>query len=204
MRLPVSSTNHSQILGERNLSDVLDQEESLADYYKALFDIATGSGWSVGALRIEQNRHRDDTNTQVLEATLSHQTGSLIQIIPIDPKQHTRDSPQYEATRVRLRDSLQDDTWYVTPRVDLVDDPWRPSEITDTIATTETAPFASGYNQINKHSQSAVHEQDKEVTSQHEKRSFEIETTTLTIFTTCSAANLITAKTNKQSSLEQF
>lgn len=86
--------------------------QTINDYEWALTRF-TSPAWTVTGIDFEDNDHASARCT-VLEATLSHESGSLIQVLPFDPWEHQPGPTIYRRHRVRLRDTASDENTYVT------------------------------------------------------------------------------------------
>lgn len=185
------------------------QPVTLADYFSQLIETFTGDGWSVTSLQVEKNAHTDETDTQVLEGSLSHTSGSLIQLIPFDREEHKRETPQYESNRVRVRDRIQERAVYYASFESRTIDPWDPQQLTpESFTLPDSHPFPDAKTLVTTHDQEQVHERDSRVSlggdTEEDKRGFVLPTTELTLIAVFAATNQVSQQTTDQSELGSF
>jgi hypothetical protein len=175
--------------------DPPEDHSSVAMYEWALKRF-TAPDWSVQAVAFERNDHLADLDATVLEGTLTHESGALLQIHPLDTQDHTPSQetpPRYTRHRIRLRTD-EDTAHYVTISPDGLSERLTPS----TLSTQLVESVLPEKDAVTLHPQSAVHEATTEGTP------YSIGAKVDALQTVYGAAHHITAKTNEQAGLGEF
>lgn len=123
----------------------------------------TGPGWTLASIEFSAN---SPEGYDILSATLSHESGSLIQCLPFDPEEHAHDAVTFTSHRVRLRDRERDEATYVT----LGDESPTTENLIETLAGRDDHPYSEATNFCAFTSQSSVHFEDSKCKHQSEPR----------------------------------
>jgi hypothetical protein len=159
----------------------------------------TNPAWTVDSLSLEQNSHINKSSPTVLETSLSHTSGSILQCIPFDPVEHTRETPVYTANRVRLRDATAGKQYYVTvEHPDLTQ-----QRLLSVCATASEHPYTTLGGQATFHKQAEVHTADSEI-NRDEERQFVLSSLPETLLAIFGGAQRVTRNSETQASLTAF
>jgi hypothetical protein len=156
----------------------------------------TAPEWSVQAVAFERNQHLADLDATVLEGTLTHESGALVQIHPLDTQDHTpskETQPRYTRHRIRLRTD-EDTAHYVTISPNGLSERLAPS----TLSTQLVESVLPEKDAVTLHPQSVVHEATTDETPYSMRSKIDA---LLTVYGT---AHHITTKTNEQTGLNEF
>lgn len=176
----------------------------LEEQYEWLLKRFTNAEWTVTELRVEENSHAD-CSASALEAALSHESGSVIQVVPFDPQEHHHDAPIYRANRVRLRDNIDDRNCYVTLSNEVGE--WEEADYpTDQFVGQQNHPYPNAEDRVSYHDQSTVHVEDEAVFDQGENkvRSYAMTTLKDTLVAVFGAAQSITEAEDQQADLQSY
>lgn len=184
--------------------------QTIQDFEWAL-ERYTSPAWAVESIEFEDNDHAG-VICSVLSASLRHDNGSHLQILPFDPWEHQPGPTIYRRHRVRLRDTARDENAYLTfdRELDDVDAhltiPDGP--LPDALSATDTprAPFPSLEDAINVHSQSQVHYTDSQVTNKDTRhgRGYNIETIDHATLVAVAGARRVAREAQQQTGLDAF
>lgn len=200
------STSQSQSIDEgvQTVPPTDSESADLVEQYTWLLGRFTAPEWSVAELRIERNEHVE-TTAHALEAALSHESGSVIHVVPFDPKEHLREKPVYQANRVRLRDNLDDANLYATLSQTVGE--WdKEGYPVGQFTAQQTHPFAGAEDRTSFHEQTTVHQEDDTIMSSGERgeREYSIPALKGTIVAVFGAAQSITRTGDHQAGLESY
>lgn len=123
----------------------------------------TGPEWTLASIEFSGN---SPEGTDILSATLSHESGSLIQCLPFDPEEHAHDAVRFTSHRVRLRDRERDEATYVT----LGDGTPTTDNLIETLTGRNDHPYSDATDFCAFTSQSAVHFEDRRCQHRSESR----------------------------------
>lgn len=197
----LASVTARTVVEERGY-ELPEQDDSQLAHISWFLERYTGSGWVLDCCSIEKNRESVNSGN-ALKATLSHESGSLVQIIPLDPSRHNKKIPVFDHNRVRVRDAYQDNNYYCTVGGRLEIDMSEPSNI-QTLADSANHRRPWETTQLLHHSQESVHKDDERVTEGNSKKEYRIETLAETLIATIKAAKEITEREPNQASLNEF
>jgi len=156
----------------------------------------TAPEWSVQALTFEQNRHLTDLDATVLEGTLTHESGALLQIHPFDTQDHTpleETPPRYTRHRIRLRTD-EESAHYVTISPGHRQEELSPAALSSQLPESDLPEKDA----VTLHQQSTVHE------ASTDGMPYSIESKTDALWAVYGATHYVTAKTERQTGLGQF
>jgi hypothetical protein len=199
------STQHQSIDEDVPMTPPTDSiAADLEEQYEWLLRRFTSAGWTVTELQVETNSHTDCSET-VLEAVLSHDSGSVLQIVPFDPLEHQHDVLRYRTNRVRLRDNIADRNCYVTLEPEIGEWP-TDAYPADEFVAQQRHPFPKADDKIAFHEQATVHAEDKAVLESGEdaRRSYSMTTLKQTLLTVFGAAQSVTRAEAEQADLGSY
>lgn len=177
--------------------------QTVADY-EWLLKRFTAPEWSVETVRFEDNDHCGAKST-TLDATLTHEADSLIQVSPFDPWEHQPGHTIYRKHRIRLRDGYRDSASYVTIDNEAASaaELYRP--LPASFATLDIHPLRTAPDLATFHSQEQVHDVDRELCSAKttQGRGYSVESIPRALLATFAAAQRIT-KGDPQPDLTSF
>ncbi|MFD1635425.1 hypothetical protein ACOZ4L_16675 (plasmid) [Haloplanus ruber] len=178
-------------------------ECELERQYEWLFRRFTAPEWDVSEFHIETNDHAE-TDATAFEGALSHESGSLVQLLPFDPEAHQREAPIFHATRVRLRDATEDTNHYIT--VAEPTDEWASAPFPrEEFLGKRAHPRSSARKQIVAHEQAAVHDEDDLILeTDGGARGYALTTAKETVLAVFGATQSVTKQKRKQAGLEGF
>jgi hypothetical protein len=165
----------------------------------------TAPEWTIQSLGFEANDHAEENPhlTPVLEGTLAHESGAIIQIHPNDPDHtvgHGPGFPIYDHHRVRLR--VDPETAFY---VSLPETPTEPTGPRD-LANLKTHPFRNAQTNIVLHEQESIHNASGSDTPTQTsgKEQYSIKDRWPTVIAVYGAAHHVIATTGQQAGLEAF
>lgn len=188
-----------------------DQDHHTIRDYEWLLTRYTSPRWSLESIEFEYNDHAS-VRCSVLSASLRHETGSHVQILPFDPWEHHPGTTIYRRHRVRLRDTARDEDAYLTfdrditdvdTHLDIPDGP-----LPDALSGPETplVPFPTLEAAITVHSQAQVHHTDSQVTNldtQH-GRGYNIKPTDHAALAAIAGTRRVAREVQQQTGLDAF
>lgn len=181
--------------------------QTIDDYEWALTRF-TSPAWRVTGIDFEDNDHAS-AHCTVLEATLSHESGSLIQVLPFDPWEHQPGPTVYRRHRVRLRDTASDENTYVTIDEDDEDGSlaaFDTSTLLEVLSKIDTHPFEDAVDACMFHPQRAVHQADRKMKDLDTEfgRGYSIEAIGATCLAVFAAAQRVSQQSQRQTGLDAF
>lgn len=176
--------------------------ETISDYEWALRRF-TPPGWEAKTVEFEDNDHSGARCT-VLSASLSHESGSHIQVLPFDPWEHHAGKPLYRRHRVRLRDAETNTNHYVT--VDADEAPEFDPHIVGHLSDHDSHPQPNADDFCTFNSQEQVHSVDERVEEidSDKGRGYNIETIDNAILAVFAATQRVSREAQKQTGLDAF
>lgn len=174
------------------------------EQYQWILNRFTAPDWSVTELRFVEDKHTE-SSTSVIEAALTHESGSMIHVVPFDPAEHQRDSPIYQANRVRLRDQINGTNRYVTVK-DSIGQLTNQSSPVDHFISQQSHPFPDATNLASFHEQAVVHAEDHQTIEEDPDgtREYAIATIKGRLIAVFGAAQSVTSQHNQQTHLGNF
>lgn len=179
--------------------------------YEWLLKRYTSPRWSLESIAFEFNDHAN-VLCSVLSASLRHENGSHVQILPFDPWEHQPGTTIYRRHRVRLRDTARDEDAYLTfaPNIADVDDhldiPNGP--LPDALSNTPTqmVPFPDLEDAITVHAQAQVHYTDSQVTNADTRhgRGYNIKETDHATLAAIAGTRRVAREVQQQTGLDAF
>jgi hypothetical protein len=184
--------------------DPLNSPPYTIDVYHWILSKFTPPEWDVMGFEFKRNS-TDDAPDVTLSGTLSNQSGTVIQVLPIDPYNRESDEPIYETHRVRLNDPNGGVRAYVTlpDEADLIEPH---PHVLEQLVDSAALPVDRLNERLELHSHPEVHSHDKEhVENQStERRQYDVETIHATVLTVLTVVQNRSANRQAQSSLNQF
>lgn len=178
--------------------------ETISDYEWVIRRF-TAPEWTVESAEFEDNDHSGARCT-VLSASLSHESGSHVQVLPFDPWDHHAGRPLYRRHRVRLRDAEADENHYVTVDTDVAPefDPNLIGELSE--SDSGSHPFQNAADFCTFNSQKQVHSVDEKVEEidSDKGRGYNIETIDHAILAVFAATQRVSREVQKQTGLDAF
>lgn len=175
---------------------------TIADY-GWLLERFTGPDWSVSSVEMEDNDH-NGVASSVLSASLTHQSDSLVQCLPFDPWEHSPGDPVYRRHRIRLRDSINGETYYLT--IDEADVPEFDGGITERFTSLTEHPYPDLQDSCTFHRQKQVHHLDSQIESEDpdQGRGYNVPSIPSAVLTTIAACQRISRHSQLQSELSSY
>lgn len=176
---------------------------SVADYRWAL-ERFTAVEWSVAEIEFETNDHLQSTDVVTLEATLSHQTGALIQCVPFDPRKHLHSEPVFSHHRIRTGERASGTNHYIAVTAPL--DSTSPGSDFDALAGRTEHPYPDATKRVESVNQSDVHRIDTEIlkSADEGERPAGVRGKRNAMLAILAAAQRIDSQSNTQRGLSEF
>lgn len=163
----------------------------------------TGPGWNVTECEFEFNDHHGAAST-VLDAALSHESGSILQINPLDPWSHTPGKRLYRKHRIRFRNAVDDSQTYIT--IDADETPTYDPDLAAAWSGVVAHPHPELDELCTFHSQKQVHSADGQIQETKPKhgRGYSVDSVTDAILAALAGATRVTKASQSQTGLDQF
>lgn len=164
----------------------------------------TSPEWTPTTVGLRDNDH-NGAAVSVLEATVRHDSGSLIQCLPIDPWDHSPGPTVYRRNRIRVRNHITDEQSYVTVEPDEA-----PLDIEtaffDEFESQTEHPLDTAVEYATFHDQTQVHEVDEQLRSigSGKGRGYTVETWNEALVAMFAAAQSVTDSQCEQTTLDGF
>lgn len=168
------------------------------DQYGWLLNRFTAEAWEVSNIE-EKPEGSIAVEMPIIAAVISHESGSIIQVVPTDTERADHDEPLFDSHRVRLQNRLETKTEYITLDEQAEIDAREQFSIGEYIER-DTHPYSEAADKITHHKQTAVHERDANSGTKTQTIPA-IGEMTIAIF---GAAQAITAKHTEQTGISSF
>lgn len=181
-----------------------DEPPNASESWETMHDFAwalrrfTAPAWSLKHIDFEHNDHCGAKAT-ALDATLTHDSTSILRIDPFDPCEFHPGPTIYRSNRVRLENALDETTHYLTFGGEA--ESLLPDNVTNPVEHLTTID-----DQVSFVDSKDVHEADRrlrQVSSNH-NRGYGVDGVWNAIATTIAGANRISRKAQSQASLGDF